>query len=56
MGQHEAAIADCDRAIELDAEGAWAIACRAEAYQHLARYDEALADYSQNHNAVRAQN
>src|SRR5262249_42883130 len=46
IGQHEAALADCDRAIELDAKADWAIACRAEAYQNLARYHEALADYN----------
>jgi tetratricopeptide (TPR) repeat protein len=45
MGQHQAALADCDRAIELDAESEWAIACRADAYHKLARYNEALADY-----------
>jgi tetratricopeptide (TPR) repeat protein len=35
-----------DRAIELDAEYAWAIARRGETYREMERYDDALADFN----------
>ena len=44
-GRYEEALADFDRAIELDPDYAWAIANRGEAYEALGRYEEALADF-----------
>ena len=44
MGRYDQALADLDRAIELDPAEAWAIAARGQAYLALGRYDLALAD------------
>jgi len=44
MGRYDEALADLNRAIELDADQDWAIASRGETYQAIERYDEALAD------------
>ncbi len=44
MGRHDEALADFNRAIELDPSGAWAIGCRGLVCLALGRYDEALAD------------
>jgi tetratricopeptide (TPR) repeat protein len=39
------ALADFDRAIELNPKRAWAIASRGKTYEAMGRYDEALADF-----------
>jgi tetratricopeptide (TPR) repeat protein len=44
MQRYDEALADLNRAIELDPSYAWAIGRRGETYQDLERYDEALAD------------
>jgi tetratricopeptide (TPR) repeat protein len=45
MKQYENAIADFDRAVELDTDYAWAVANRGHTYRLLERYEEALADF-----------
>jgi tetratricopeptide (TPR) repeat protein len=47
LGQHEAALADYHRAIELDPNLAIAYANRGLAYYDTNRYEEALSDYNQ---------
>ena len=42
---YDEALADFDRAIELDQKYAWAIAQRGETYRLMEHYDEALADF-----------
>ncbi|MBE2202474.1 MAG: tetratricopeptide repeat protein, partial [Anaerolinea sp.] len=42
---YEAALADLDRAIELDEKEAWAIANRGETYRLMGNYEAALADF-----------
>jgi tetratricopeptide (TPR) repeat protein len=44
IGRYEDALADFNRAIELDPGRAWAIAERAQTYRLMERYDDALAD------------
>ena len=44
MKRYNEALADFNRAIQLDPEYAWAIGRRAEIYRLMERYDEALAD------------
>jgi tetratricopeptide (TPR) repeat protein len=44
MEQYEEALADCNRAIELDSDNDWAITGRGETYQSMGRYEAALAD------------
>jgi hypothetical protein len=41
----EAALADCNRAIELDAASARAIGCRTETLRLLGLHDQALGDW-----------
>jgi tetratricopeptide (TPR) repeat protein len=41
----EAALADANRAVELNARNAWGYFVRSQIYQHLDRHDEALADW-----------
>ena len=45
MEQYDRALADFDRAIELDPHYAWAIACRGVTHRRLKQYDRALADF-----------
>ena len=45
MERYDEALADFNRAIELDPEDAWALAGRGETYWAMGRYDQALADY-----------
>jgi tetratricopeptide (TPR) repeat protein len=45
MGRSDEALADLNRAIELDLEDASAFASRGETYREMERYEEALADY-----------
>jgi tetratricopeptide (TPR) repeat protein len=45
MGRYEQALADFDKAIELDPSYDWAIAHRGETYRQMGRYEEALADF-----------
>ena len=45
-GRFDDALADFNRAIELDPGLAWAIGSRGETYQAMGRYDEALADFN----------
>lgn len=42
--RYDEALADFNRAIDLDPHNAWAIASRGQAYQATERYDDALAD------------
>jgi tetratricopeptide (TPR) repeat protein len=44
-GRYDQALADYDRAIELDAAHTWAITSRAAIYRKMGRYEEALADF-----------
>ena len=44
-GHYDQALADYDRAIELDAANTWAFLGRGDTYQAMGRYDQALADY-----------
>jgi len=44
MKRYDDALADLNRAIELNPEYAWAIAHRGRTYQAMKRYDDALAD------------
>jgi tetratricopeptide (TPR) repeat protein len=44
MGRYDQALADFNRAIEVDPEDAWAIGSRGQTYRLMGRYDEALAD------------
>jgi len=46
MGRHEEALADFNRAIELDPENGWAIVSRGETYRSMGRHEEALADFN----------
>ena len=46
MERYGEALADLDRAIELDPGHAWAIANRGYTYRRMERYEEALADLS----------
>ena len=45
VGQHEKALIDFDRAIELDGNYTWAIASRGETYRRMGEYDKALVDF-----------
>ena len=45
MGQYDKALADFDRAIDLDPQYAGAIALRGETYRLMGEYDKALADF-----------
>ena len=45
MERYEEALADFDRALELEPDMAWAIAGRGETYRLMERYEEALADF-----------
>ena len=45
MGKYEQALADFDRAIDLDEKMAWAIAERGETYRLMEKYELALADF-----------
>jgi tetratricopeptide (TPR) repeat protein len=45
MGNCEAALADFDRAIELDEKSAWSIAHRGKTYRQMGDYEAALADF-----------
>src|SRR5262249_44018299 len=47
MERHAEALADFDRAIELDPNYEWAIASRGETYQSMGRYADAQADYEE---------
>jgi tetratricopeptide (TPR) repeat protein len=44
--RHDEALADFNRAIELDPSRTWAIGSRGQTYRAMERYDEALADFS----------
>lgn len=44
MGQHNVALANFNRAIELDPESTWIFALRAETYRQMGQYDKALID------------
>jgi tetratricopeptide (TPR) repeat protein len=46
MERYDEALADFNRAIELDPGRTWAIAGRGETYMAMERYDEALADFN----------
>ncbi|MCI0577913.1 MAG: tetratricopeptide repeat protein, partial [Chloroflexi bacterium] len=46
MGNHETALADFNRAIELDEKNVWAIASRGETYQLMGNYETALANFN----------
>ena len=46
MGRYDEALADLNRAIELDPSRDWIIADRGETYRAMGRYDEALADFN----------
>jgi Flp pilus assembly protein TadD len=46
MGQYDAALADLNRAIELDDKNALAFASRGESYQRMRQYEAALADFN----------
>ena len=46
-GEYDKAIADCDRAIELDPKDAMAYYGRGQAYDIKGEYDKAIADYNQ---------
>jgi len=46
MERHDEALADLNRAIELDPNQTRAIADRGETYRITGRYDEALADFN----------
>jgi tetratricopeptide (TPR) repeat protein len=45
MGRYDDALADFDRALELDPGAAWTVASRGLTYQAMGRYDDALADF-----------
>ena len=45
-GRYEEALADLDRAIELDPTAAWAIISRGRTYREMERYEEALANFN----------
>jgi tetratricopeptide (TPR) repeat protein len=45
MGRYDKALADFDRAIELDPDYSWIIARRGETCRQMGRYEEALADF-----------
>ncbi|MGK7907510.1 MAG: tetratricopeptide repeat protein, partial [Synechococcus sp.] len=45
-GRYEEALADYNRAIELNPDDAWAIGSRGQAYRAMERYDEALEDFT----------
>ena len=51
MSRFDEALADLNRAVELEADNECAIANRGETYQQMGRLEEALADYSR---AIRA--
>jgi tetratricopeptide (TPR) repeat protein len=42
---HDQALADFDRAIELEEKYSWAIAERGQTYQQIGKYEQALADF-----------
>ena len=44
-GDYDKAIADCDKAIELDPEDATAYRSRGDAYEEKGDYDKAIKDY-----------
>jgi tetratricopeptide (TPR) repeat protein len=44
MERYDEALADLNRAIELDPSAGWAIGSRGQTFQAMERYDEALAD------------
>ncbi|MYT55966.1 tetratricopeptide repeat protein, partial [Streptomyces sp. SID7834] len=44
-GRYEEALADYDRAVEMDPQYAWARAGRAQVHEAMGRHEEALADY-----------
>ena len=46
MKKHEEALADFNRAIELDEKDKWAIANRGETYRLMEKYEEALIDFN----------
>ncbi|MCK4473035.1 MAG: tetratricopeptide repeat protein, partial [Anaerolineae bacterium] len=46
MARNEEALADFDRAIELKADNAWAIAHRGETYRQMGQYEEALTCFN----------
>jgi tetratricopeptide (TPR) repeat protein len=46
MGEYDKALADFDRAIELDETMDWAIASRGETHRRLGKYEEALTDFT----------
>jgi tetratricopeptide (TPR) repeat protein len=46
MDRYEEALADFNRAIDLNPSHAWAIASRGQTYQAMDRYEEALADFN----------
>jgi tetratricopeptide (TPR) repeat protein len=45
MGRYDRALADFNRAIELNPEDATALGGRGETYRAMGRYEEALADF-----------
>ena len=45
LNNHERAIADLTRALELDHANGWAAKCRTETLWHLGRFETSLADY-----------
>jgi tetratricopeptide (TPR) repeat protein len=45
MEPYDEALADFNRALELDPKDVWALAGRGKTYRKMGRYDEALADY-----------
>ncbi len=46
LGENEKAIADCNRAIELDSKFLWAYTWRAKCYTEMKDYNHALSDFS----------
>jgi tetratricopeptide (TPR) repeat protein len=46
MERYDQALADYDRAIELDPDLDWVIADRGDTFRAMGRYDEALADFN----------
>ncbi len=46
MGRYGEALADFNRAIELDPDSTWLMVRRGQTYQAMDRYEEALADFN----------
>lgn len=46
LGRYQEALADLNRAIDLDGKLAWAVAMRGETYRQMGNYEAALADFT----------